>query len=227
VDAPPDTLKANVEKLADGVYAIQHTAGQNQHSLAVEFADHVTVVEAPGTSGGSEAVISKIKELIPGKPIRYLAITHHHGDHIGGVRTYVAEGATVLTTKGNVEVVRAMAASKQNDRLGNNPKNVEISLIEGGKRVLTDGRRTLELIDVGPNPHAREMVIAYLPKEKIIFQGDLFILPNNGPIGPPQATTTAFARKLAELNLDVERIAGVHGPTATIEQFRSNTAGGG
>jgi glyoxylase-like metal-dependent hydrolase (beta-lactamase superfamily II) len=225
VDAPPDTLKANIEKLADGVYAIQHTAGQNQHALAVEFRDHVAVVEAPGTSGGSEAVITKIKELIPGKPVRYLAITHHHGDHIGGVRTYVAEGATILTTKGNVEVVRAMASSKQNDRLGKSPKTVEISLIEGGKRVLTDGRRTLELIDVGPNPHAKEMVIAYLPGEKIIFQGDLFILPNNGPLGPPQATTAAFARKLAQLNLDVERIAGVHGPTATIEQFRSNTAG--
>jgi hypothetical protein len=69
------------------------------------------------------------------------------------------------------------------------------------------------------------MVIAYLPAEKIIFQGDLFILPNTGPLGPPQATTAAFARKLAQLNLDVERIAGVHGPTATIEQFRSNTAG--
>ena len=225
VDAPPDTLKANVEKLADGVYAIQHTAGQNQHSLAVEFADHVAVVEAPGTSGGSEAVIAKVKELIPGKPIRYLAMTHHHGDHIGGLRGYVAEGATIVTTKGNVEVVRAMASSTQNDRLGKDPRKVEVSLIEGGKRVLTDGRQTLELIDVGPNPHAREMVIAYLPREKIIFQGDLFILPNNGPLGPPQATTTAFARKLAELNLEVERIAGVHGRTATIEQFRSNTAG--
>ena len=225
VDAPPATFEANVEKLADGVYAIQHTAGQNQHVLAVEFADYVAVVEAPGTSGGSDTVIAKIKELIPGKPIRYLVMTHHHGDHIGGLRSYVAEGATIVTTKGNVDVVRAMSSSKQNDRLGKNPRKVDISLIEGGKRVLSDGRQTLELIDVGPNPHAREMVIAYLPGQKLIFQGDLFILPNNGPLGPPQATTTAFARRLAELNLDVDRIAGVHGPTATIEQFRSNAAG--
>ncbi len=196
VDAPPDTLKANVEKLADGVYAIQHTAGQNQNSLAVEFTDYVAVVEAPGTSGGSDTVIAKIKELIPGKPIRYLAVTHHHGDHIGGLRGYVAEGATIITTQGNVEVVRAMASSAQNDRLGKNPRKVEISLIEGGKRVLTDGRQTLELIDIGPNPHAKEMVIAYLPAQKIIFQGDLFIVPNDSaPIGPPQETTLAFARR--------------------------------
>lgn len=227
VDALPDTLKANVEKLADGVYAIQHTAGQNQNSLAVEFKDYVAVVEAPGTSGGSDAVIAKIKELIPGKPIRYLATTHHHGDHIGGLRSYVAEGATILTTKGNVEVLRAMASSKQNDRLGRNPRQAEISLIEG-KRVLTDGERTLELIDIGPNPHTKEMVIAYLPAQKLIFQGDLFVVPNNeAPIGPPQPTWVAFAKKLDELKLDVERIAGVHGRTATIEQFRSNIAGGG
>ena len=118
-----------------------------------------------------------------------------------------------------------MAASKQNDRLGREPRKPQFLLLENGRRVLEDKTRRLELIDIGPNPHAVEMVIAWLPAEKVVFQGDQFFLPNNdSPFGPPQPTTVAFARKLRELKLPVEKIAAVHGDTATIEQFRQATA---
>lgn len=68
------------------------------------------------------------------------------------------------------------------------------------------------------------MLIAYLPKQRIVFQGDLFFLPNNdAPLGPPQAPTIAFARTLKEKGLAVDRIASVHGRTATIAEFRRAT----
>ncbi len=227
VEPPPINLEENVEKLADGVYVIQNVAGQNQNTLAVEFKDHIVAVEAPGTSQGAEDVIARIKETIPGKPIRFVAMTHHHGDHIGGLRSFIAEGATVITTPGNRQVVDTMARARQVDRLARNPRAPQVSLIEGGKRVLSDGTRTLELIDIGPNPHAKEMVIAYLPKERVVFQGDLFFLPvNPGPFGPPQASTASFATKVQELRLDVLRIASVHGRTSSIEDFRKATASG-
>ena len=64
------------------------------------------------------------------------------------------------------------------------------------------------------------MVIAYLPKERVVFQGDLFFMPaNDAPSGPPQATTVSFARKLQELKLGVDRIASVHGRTTTIDEL--------
>jgi len=221
----PTNLEENVEKLADGVYVIQNVAGQNQNSLAVGFADHVAVVEAPGSSDGADAVIKRIKELFPGKPIRYVAMTHHHGDHIGGMRSFIAEGATVVTTAANRPSIETMAAAQQNDRLARNPRKPEFLLLENGKRVLADQTRRLELIDIGPNPHAREMVIAWLPAEKVVFQGDLFFVPNNdAPFGPTQTSTASFAKKLKELGLPVERIAAVHGTTATIQQFREATA---
>ncbi|MEX1993918.1 MAG: MBL fold metallo-hydrolase [Steroidobacteraceae bacterium] len=223
--AAPTNRPEEVEKLADGVYLIQNVAGQNQNTLAVGFSDHVVAVEAPGSSEGADEVIARIKGLFPGKPIRHLAMTHHHGDHIGGLRSYIAEGASIVTTPANRGVVLGMAAAPQNDRLARNPREPQFLLIEGGKRVLTDGKRRLELIDIGPNPHAREMIVAWLPAERVLFQGDLFFLPDNdGPFGPPQASTTAFAKKLGELGLDVGRIAGVHGKTATIEQFRQAMA---
>jgi glyoxylase-like metal-dependent hydrolase (beta-lactamase superfamily II) len=216
----PPTLKPSVEKLADGVYVIHNVAGQNQNTMAVEFQDYVLAVEAPGTSEGADNVIKRIKETIPGKPIRYVAVTHHHGDHIGGLRSFIAEGATVITTRDNRKVVETMAAAPQNDRLAKSPRKPEFLFVETGKRIVTDGTQTVELIDVGPNPHAREMVIAYLPKQRVVFQGDLFFLPNNdAPAGPAQPTTISFAQKLKEKGLAVDRIASVHGRTATIAEF--------
>ena len=226
VSAAPANLPEEIEKLADGVYVIQNVAGQNQNTLAVGFSDHVVAVEAPGSSEGADDVIARIKELFPGKPIRHIAMTHHHGDHIGGLRSFIAEGATVVTTPGNRGVVERMAAAPQNDRLAKDPRRPGFLMIEGGRRVLTDGTRTLELIDIGPNPHAREMVIAWLPRERVVFQGDQFFVPaNDSPFGPPQATTVSFARRLRELGLPAERIASVHGRTVTMAQFRSATGG--
>jgi len=216
----PLNLKPSVEKLADGVYVLHNVAGQNQNTMAVEFKDYVLAVEAPGTSDGADNVIKRIKETIPGKPIRYVAVTHHHGDHIGGLRSFIAEGATVITTRANREVTDTMAAAPQNDRLSKNPRKPEFMFVEAGKRIVTDGEQSVELIDVGPNPHAREMLIAYLPKQRLLFQGDLFFLPNNdAPLGPPQPSTISFAQKLKEKALDVDRIASVHGRTATMADF--------
>jgi len=221
----PTELEEKVDRLADGVFVIQNVAGQNQNTLAVGFPDYVVAVEAPGSSDGADAVIKRIHELFPGKPIRYVAMTHHHGDHIGGMRSFIAEGATVVTTAANRPVIEAMAASEQNDRLGRTPRKPEFLLLENGRRVLEDGDRRLELIDIGPNPHAKEMVIAWLPAEKVVFQGDLFFVPNNdAPFGPAQPSTASFAKKLRELGLPAERIASVHGDTATIAQFREATA---
>ncbi len=68
-------------------------------------------------------------------------------------------------------------------------------------------------------------MIAWLPAEKVVFQGDLFFVPNNdAPFGPPQPATVSFVRKLRELGLPAEKIASVHGDTAPIAQFREATA---
>jgi len=66
-----------------------------------EFRRIVTVIEGPLDETRSNAVIAEIKKTIPNKPIRYLVNTHNHFDHLGGTRTYVAEGATVITDDRN------------------------------------------------------------------------------------------------------------------------------
>src|SRR5437899_4860673 len=80
--------------LTDGVFYLR---GGTHHSVAVEFADHVVVVEGPLNEQRSLAVIAEVNKLIANKPIRYLVNTHHHFDHSGGLRTYVDQGVTIIT----------------------------------------------------------------------------------------------------------------------------------
>ena len=89
---PP--VRVETEQLAEGVWLL---GGGSHNSVAVEFRDHVVVIEAPLNEERSLAVIEEVMNLAPTKPIRFIVTTHHHWDHLGGLRTYVHEGATVIT----------------------------------------------------------------------------------------------------------------------------------
>lgn len=208
------------QKISENVYTI-NAAGYNV--LAVGFKDYVFVMEAPNGDQASRAAIEQIKKLFPEKPIRYIAVTHHHDDHAGGLRTYIAEGATVLSLPGEKTFFERIAKSKftiDPDTLARNPKELKLETIAGGRRVLTDGTTTVEILDIGSGPHAEEMLVAYLPNEKLIFQGDLLNRPANGDAPLANDTTVHFAKWLDSRKLAVEKIVAVHGPASTVEELR-------
>ena len=216
----PTPAPTKETKLADGVYLFE--SGSN--SLVVEFNDHVMVIEPYAGGRGPKPTIDKARQMFPGKPIKYVVVTHHHDDHSGGLRSYIAEGITVVTTPANQRYFETMAASNftinRDDQTKNKRKPV-FEFVRNGKRVFTDGRQTVEIIDIGPSPHANEMLIAYLPKEKLAFQGDLVNLPAGGKYMPTTVieTTVHFFDSIKRLGLDVDRIAAVHGPTTTLDDL--------
>ncbi|MGH9532481.1 MAG: MBL fold metallo-hydrolase [Terriglobales bacterium] len=212
-------------KLAEDVFVIRDVGGGGYNVLAVAFPDYILVVEAPLSTGASQGAIAKIKETIPNKSIRYFAVTHHHNDHSGGVRAFLAEKATLVTTAGNRKLFTELGTANHSDVLGKTPPAPSIEVIEGTKRVFKGGDQVVELINIGPNPHADEMVIAYLPKQRILFQGDLFQPPESGPIGKAQAGTFHLAQKIHELGLNVDQVIGVHGRASTMAELDKNVAG--
>ena len=117
-----EPVRVQSQKLGDGLWLI---AGGSHNSVAVEFRDHAAVIEAPLNEERSIAVIGEVNKLIPNKPIKFVVNTHHHWDHLGGIRTYVHEGATVITHEANrpyyQEVLRARPWTLQPDRFSLSP----------------------------------------------------------------------------------------------------------
>jgi len=214
---------AAVKELAKDVYQVEGLGAGFYRSLFVVFNDYVLVVEAVLNDATSRAVLDKIKETAPGKPVRYVAQTHHHSDHSGGLRTYIAEGVTVVTTPGNVEFVKRYAAAPfavQPDTQAKKARAPVIETIHDKKRVFTDGTHTVELYDIGPAPHTNEMVIAWLPKEKILFTGDLFGRYADDSIVPAIEGTRHLATAIGRLGLPVETIIDVHTRPSTMADLQ-------
>ena len=158
------------QKIANGVY---YLTGGTHHSVVVEFADHLAVIEAPQNEARSLAVIKEIRKSVGKKPIRYIINTHHHFDHSGGLRTYVEEGATVITQEINKafyeKVLSPTAPRTLNpDGLALEKKKIPTLNIEtvADKKVLMDKTRTLELYVIKGSPHNDGILMAYLPAEK-------------------------------------------------------------
>lgn len=221
---PPVT--ATIEALAPGVHYVR---GGSHHSVAVEQQDHVVVVEAPQNEARSEAVIAVVKATMPGKPIRYLVNTHHHFDHSGGLRTFVDEGATIVTHESNrafYETAWAAPRTLNPDRLAKSRKTATFETV-GDQHVLADGKRRIEIHRLVGNGHNDGFLMVYLPAEKILVQVDAWApaAPNTPPPMPPSPFAVNLLENIERLKLDVARIASLHGPgIATIADLRSAVA---
>jgi glyoxylase-like metal-dependent hydrolase (beta-lactamase superfamily II) len=204
----PAPLTVTSEKLGDGLYRL--TTGPGSYdSVIVEFKDHIMMLEAGQSEARGLAYIAETKKLIPNKPIRYVMNTHPHSDHTGGLPPLVAEGATIITQKNNEEFLEKALNTPRtllNDTLAKNPKKAKIETVSE-KKVYSDGTRTVEMYHVSPVPHSNGLLIAYLPKEKVLFQGD-FSLPAAGQ--PANDHIKALVPILEKLNLNFDRYINVH-----------------
>jgi glyoxylase-like metal-dependent hydrolase (beta-lactamase superfamily II) len=221
---PPAPSTDPVTKLGENVYTV---VANGYNVMFVGFKDYVFVMETPGNDAASNRAIEAIKKTFPGKPIKYVAATHHHDDHAGGLRRYIAEGATIIALPGERSFFEKVAKSKftiDPDQLTRTPKPLNIEIVEGGKRVLSDGTMTVELIDIGSGPHTDAMLVAYVPREKILFQGDLLNRPANGDYPIANDTTVHFANWLEASKLPVERIVAVHGTVSTMDELKKAVA---
>ena len=213
-DNPPAELKAT--PIGKDLYLVR---GQ-YNSLFVVADDHVVVIEAPVNSRRSATVLSEIRRVAPGKPVKYVVSTHFHSDHIGGLRPFIAEGATIVTTPTTKQVitdflVKGTRTRGAPDTLSRAPRAPVIELA-GKKRVLGDAGHRIEVLDVSPNPHAGEILIVWLPGERLLFEGDMLdlLVPENRPAMPGD-DTRALAKSITALGLDVDRIIAVHGRPGT------------
>jgi len=203
----PAPLVVTSEKLGDGLYRL--TTGPGSYdSVIVEFKDYIMMLEAGQSIARGEAYIAETKKLIPNKPIRYVMNTHPHADHTGGLPALVEEGAIIITQKNNEEFLEKALNTPRtllDDSLAKNPKKAKFETV-AEKKVYSDGTRTVEFYHIPPAPHSNGLIIAYIPKEKVLFQGDFSVNPGE----PANDHVKALVPVLEKLNLDFDRYINVH-----------------
>jgi glyoxylase-like metal-dependent hydrolase (beta-lactamase superfamily II) len=211
--AAQQPMSVTATKLADHIWFL---SGGSHNSVLAEFSDHVVVLEAPLNEARSLAVIAEVKKLVQGKPIRYIVNSHHHFDHSGGLRTYVAEGASVITHAVNTKFFQDAWKAPRTiapDKLSKNPKQATFIPVND-KHKLADGMNSLELYHNQGSSHNGGMLIGYFPKDKILFVVDEYSQGRlvDGKLVP---VALGFAQNLyanlQRLKLDVSTIAPGHG----------------
>ncbi len=206
--------KATVDsaKLADGVW---YMTGGTHHSLVVEFKDYMAIIEGPLNEERSLAVMAEAKKLVPGKPINYVISTHHHFDHAGGLRTYVAQGATVVTHDSNKDYFQKTFMAPATLSPDMQAKSPKMPIIQGvtDKFVLTDGKQTIEVYATQGDTHTDEMLVAYLPKSRILVEADSYSPAAAGtpPPSPAPPNAVNLYNNIQRLKLNVATIAPIHG----------------
>jgi glyoxylase-like metal-dependent hydrolase (beta-lactamase superfamily II) len=215
--ALPDAVKnaterVTADKVADGVWFI---AGGSHNSVAIEMKDYMIVVESPLNDGRSVPMLQQVKQLAPGKPIRYVVNSHQHFDHSGGLRAAVAEGATIVTQAQNkvyFEKAFANANTIAPDQMAKSGRKAKFKGVDE-KMVITDGKRSVELYRVEDSHHTDSFLMVYLPQEKLLIEADSFTPgpPNSPPPAQVNPNHTNLVDNLARLKLGADRILPLHG----------------
>jgi glyoxylase-like metal-dependent hydrolase (beta-lactamase superfamily II) len=211
-----------LQELAPGV---QHVVGGSHNSLLVEMSDHLIVFDAPVSDEQSNWVIQAAKDKYPGKPIKTLVLTHHHMDHAGGLRGYLANGANLVVGQGagaHYRKVLAAPYSRNPDLRGRDLSGVQIIEV-ADRHVMSDGKRQVSAHMV-ENPHAKSTLIGYVPDAELGFVTDIWSPgrdPLPGKITPPLLSVVQAVRKAG---IQPTRFAGGHGSMADYRAL-ANLAG--
>ena len=171
---PAAAITVTAQEVGKGIWWL---AGSGNHrSVLFEFADHLVLFEAPLNELRTKAVIDTARSLRPGKPLTHVIVSHHHFDHSGGLRAAIAEGLTVITYRGNVQFFEELAARKHSivqDALARSPRPLKIEPVDE-ELTLEDGTLEVRLYHVKDNPREGTNLFAYVPRDRILVQADLY-----------------------------------------------------
>lgn len=211
---PPLAVEAT--PVAKGIWLLHGSLSHN--SILIEFADHLTMFEAPLDEAWTKALIEKARATVPGKPLTGVIVSHHHFDHSGGVRTAIAEGIMIIAQRGTEELFREVAVRKsalEPDELARNPKPFKFVAVDD-QMTLKDSAMEVVLYHIIGNEHMAEALMAWVPRDRLLIEGDLFDYTwQNYP------WTTNYADNVKLRKLDVDKDVPVHGvvmPWKEVEQ---------
>jgi glyoxylase-like metal-dependent hydrolase (beta-lactamase superfamily II) len=198
-EAQPSRV-TSVEKVVDGVWMA--TTDQTSNVGWFLVGDEVVVVDAGADAATGKALLDKIQETA-GKPVRYLIITHAHGDHAGGTGAFVAAGADVISSESSAPGLAPLVGGASKGKSG------LLALSE--RLVLFGNTRRVAIYFLGP-AHTAGDIVVLLPDEKVLFSGDVVLSKRAPYMQSPDVDPKGWENTLARLaKLDIEKVVPGHG----------------
>jgi YD repeat-containing protein len=204
---PPPAGEPSAREIAPGMFLFENMQS-DYHSMAVDQGDHLILLEAPLSPAYAEAQKSLLAKLRPGKPVRHVLVTHHHGDHNGGLETWVEAGATIITGNGAAVALQRQLKARG---LAAPAKIEEVT----GRRSFGTGASRIDVYAFASS-HAASHLLMHMPEPKILFHGDMFYLPARGPVPAAFPIVRDLVGQIKDLKLDVNILVGVHGRAGTM-----------
>lgn len=168
-----------LEVLADGVYAL--TAEGDPNIGAIEGEDFVVCFEALATPVAAREWLAKLREHTD-KPVRYLVLSHYHAVRVLGASAFDAE--VIVAHENTRSLIAERGLEDWESEFGRMPR-----LAKGAESVpgLTWPTLTFSdrlTIDLGGDRgdlvlrycgrgHTEGDLVAWLPRQRILFAGDL------------------------------------------------------
>ena len=220
---PYGAREPDVETPEPGVYLLKNLRPGFQ-MLFVEFEEFVLAIDAPSgwyemqqvppmnwshgdtSTALGEKYVRAIEQAVPDKPIKYLVLTHHHNDHIGGMAPFLNHGADVLAGIGAAQMARQVS-----DASGADPAATITTITS--EHTIEDETMAARLIALPDgNPKADGYLMVYLPRQEILYT-TAFIYPVPEAAFPPAESlelSLYFVEWLDASGLDVDTIYNVH-----------------
>ncbi len=196
-------------KLVDIAPNISMVQGGSHNTIIVATNTYLVTFDAPADDGMSNKVLEMAAAKYPGKPLKYVVLTHHHIDHTGGLRALSAAGATIVVGKGNGAFFRKMLSAPAGLNLYEIKGKPEPKVIEAGdKWSVNDGGREIDAYAL-QTAHATGYLIPYVPDAKLGWVTDLW---NPGaPVTMSNPNLVDIVNGVKKAGIQPERFAGGHG----------------
>jgi len=191
-----------IQKLSEGVYAaIAQPEGKAVSNSGFIVNDSEVVVIDLHISPEMARMLQEEIRKVTSKPIRYLALTHKHRDHVGGTTAF-GLGVEIISHENTRAVMAADTA----------PAFRVPTVTFDKKLVFHRSNRTIELLYFGRG-HTDGDIAVWLPEEKILFAGDLYF---NGKAGVMRdGFLRDWVATLEELrSLSAQTVVPGHGPVS-------------
>lgn len=205
--AAPPALSVTLVNLAPGVWRAE---GGTHFSLVVEQGPGLLVVEGPQSTARSNAVLDTLKNRFPNKPVTGVVLTHHHHDHSGGIRGYMARGIRVIAHNRNMAFVRGIAVAKKTvapDRLSSGAAAPPVVGV-GDSLALGTGAGRVILYPLA-STHVEGLLAAWVPSAGVVFTSDVVSPALNQ--APPRLGSMELVAFAKAVGLAPAKYVGGHG----------------